>query len=502
MTERPSVLFFAISDFGYANVVLATIYELLRQNRVDIHVASFAPLKPRLDELIEKTNAENAPKPTSPLEFHNLAEFPGFAAWAAKNKDRKKADVPHPPGRNGASRTALLTLKALAIMEPDQYLSLFDWSASLTKEINPELVVVDPILLPVHDMARTLRQRYAVIHPWTVATGLIPQQPWFAAWWKYPAFSTGFNYPVPWSQIPENIYCHWVANKCLTHPQVQALNRARHAHGIQGDLGSFTPWVNDVPQITPSLPAADLPMIFPPNVHDCGPILVASPPIESSDPELLEWLQKKPTVLVSLGTHFEAYAETVREQALGLRILLEARPDVQVLWKQKAEVTSEKTGKESLDAILGQEIKDGRVRIENWLKADPVAILRSGHVVCSVHHGGANSYFEATWAGVPQIVLAMWYDTFDYATRVEYLGIGVYGNRHKGHSCVIDNENYVAPNLIDGEEFGAALLKTIGREKGDADAMRQKAKQLGEVCRKSGGRIESARIITDLCYEA
>lgn len=105
-------------------------------------------------------------------------------------------------------------------------------------------------------------------------------------------------------------------------------------------------------------------------------------------------------------------------------------------------------------------------------------------------------------AGVPQVVLAMWYDTFDYATRVEYLGIGVYGNRHKGHSCVIDNENYVAPNLIDGEEFGAALLKTIGREKGDADAMRQKTKQLGEVCRKSGGRIESARIITDLCYEA
>lgn len=104
-------------------------------------------------------------------------------------------------------------------------------------------------------------------------------------------------------------------------------------------------------------------------------------------------------------------------------------------------------------------------------------------------------------AGVPQVVLAMWYDTFDYATRVEYLGIGVYGNRRIGHNCVVDDGNYVAPNLVDGEELGAALLTTIGARKGDADIMRKKAAQLGEVCRKSGGRVESARIITELCFE-
>lgn len=95
----------------------------------------------------------------------------------------------------------------------------------------------------------------------------------------------------------------------------------------------------------------------------------------------------------------------------------------------------------------------------------------------------------------------MWYDTFDYATRVEYLGIGTYGNRDIGHSCVVDNDNYVAPNLVDAEEFGAALLRTVGRKKGDAQAIAEKAAQLGEICRKTGGRIESARIVTDLCFE-
>lgn len=187
MSERPSVLFFTISDFGYVNVVLATIHELLAENKVDIHVASFAPLQPRLDSLFQRVKDENPSQPISPVKFHNLAEFPGFGAWASESKDRKKADVPHPPGRNGAKRVELLTLKALAIMEPEQYLSLFDWSTDLTKELNPALVVIDPILLPVHDMARTLKRKYAVLHPWSVADGLIPKQPWLAAYWKYPA---------------------------------------------------------------------------------------------------------------------------------------------------------------------------------------------------------------------------------------------------------------------------------------------------------------------------
>ena len=68
-----------------------------------------------------------------------------------------------------------------------------------------------------------------------------------------------------------------------------------------------------------------------------------------------------------------------------------------MLWKLKPEETSENNGRESVNAILGQELENGRVRIERWLQADPVAILTSSYVVCAVHHGGANSYFEAAW---------------------------------------------------------------------------------------------------------
>ncbi|KAI0401914.1 hypothetical protein F4802DRAFT_618296 [Xylaria palmicola] len=503
MAERKTVLFFTNSDFGQANVVLSTIYELLRQNRLDIHVASWAPLKPRLESLSQRVQDENPSQSVTPIVFHDLAAFPGFIEFAKKNANRRKADVPHPPGRLGAERIALLAVRFLSAWGPEAHLALLGWAADLTRDLDPGLVAVDPHLVPVHDMARGLKRKYAVLSPCTLAEGLISEQPWLAAYWKYPAFSTGFPYPLPWGNLVENYYCKRTIENAVYDPQVKVINEARRARGLYEPLGSFTPWVKDVPHISPSLPEIDLPMSFPANVHNCGPIMLPSTPITESDPDLLAWLRKRPTVLVALGTHFEAYAATIREQAIGLRVLLDARSDIQVLWKLKTEEQSEGDGKESLKTILGEEIESGRVRIESWLKPDPVAILRSGHVVCAVHHGGANSYFEATWAGVPHVILAMWYDTFDYATRIEYLGIGVYGNRAAGRNCIVNKENYQAPLMVDGQEFGNALLKVVGPVQGDLSAgvMREKAAQLGEVCRRRDGRAEAARIITELCYE-
>ncbi|KAI0418908.1 hypothetical protein F5X98DRAFT_362854 [Xylaria grammica] len=503
MAERRTVLFFTNSDFGQANVVLSTVYELLRQNRLDVHVVSWAPLQPRLESLERRVQEETLSQSRPSITFHNLASFPGFLDFAKKNVNRRKADVPHPPGRLGAERIALLAVRFLSAWGPEAHLALLGWAADLTKELDPALVVVDPHLVPVHDMARSLKRKYAVLSPCTLAEGLISEQPWLSAYWKYPAFSTGFPYPLPWSSLWENYYCKRTIENAVYDPQVKAINEARSAQGLHEPLGSFTPWVKDVPHICPSLPEIDLPLNFPANVHNCGPIMLPTPPMEESDPDLLAWIQKRPTVLMALGTHFEAYAATVREQAIGLRVLLDARPDIQVLWKLKAEETSEGDGKESLNTILGEQIENGRVRIESWLKPDPVAILRSGHIVCAVHHGGGNSYFESTWAGVPHVILAMWYDTFDYATRIEYLGIGVYGNRAAGRNCVVNKENYQAPLMVDGQEFGDALLKVVGRTKGDsyADIMSKEAARLGEVCRKSGGRSEAARIITELSFE-
>ena len=144
--------------------------------------------------------------------------------------------------------------------------------------------------------------------------------------------------------------------------------------------------------ITPALPEIDFPLIMPKNVTACGPILLPEIPVSESDPELTAWLKKGNTVLVNLGSLAASDASSTRELAKGLRVVLDRRQDLQVLWK----LSSERYSDDSLTQILSKEIAEGRVRIVNWLVADPLAILQSGHVVCSVHHGGANSYYEAT----------------------------------------------------------------------------------------------------------
>lgn len=80
---------------------------------------------------------------------------------------------------------------------------------------------------------------------------------------------------------------------------------------------------------------------------------------------------------------------------MGLRVLLDYRPDVQVLWKLKPTLG---TGDE-FSGIIGKEVEQGQVKLVEWLDADPLAILRTGNVIYFVHHGGSNCYHEAVRYG-------------------------------------------------------------------------------------------------------
>jgi hypothetical protein len=109
------------------------------------------------------------------------------------------------------------------------------------------------------------------------------------------------------------------------------------------------------------LPELDLPFPYgiPENVHHCGPILLPSIPVSESDPELLRWLKKGPTVLISLGTIYEASTKQVAEIAGGVRILLGKGRGIQVLWRSRPQSGQEGRGDVLLDEILGGWLKRG-----------------------------------------------------------------------------------------------------------------------------------------------
>ena len=77
----------------------------------------------------------------------------------------------------------------------------------------------------------------------------------------------------------------------------------------------------------------------------------------------------------------------------------------------------------------------------------------------------------------------MWYDTYDFASRVEYLGIGIYGNKTS------------SPKAEAGE-FGSALTRIVGSE---AESYRARARELRDTCWKGGsGREIGAKRVLEL----
>lgn len=68
-----------------------------------------------------------------------------------------------------------------------------------------------------------------------------------------------------------------------------------------------------------------------------------------------------------------------------------SKTNVQVIWKFM------KSGEYPDGDILlplKPYISNGRMKLSKWLAVDPTALLETGDIVVSVHHGGSNCYHE------------------------------------------------------------------------------------------------------------
>jgi hypothetical protein len=194
----------------------------------------------------------------------------------------------------------------------------------------------------------------------------------------------------------------------VTSSRIKKLRSDRKAQNLPELPPGFKIWEPEKHYILPSAPESEYPCRVPSNVTPCGPILLLVAPVAEIDPELHSWLERGPTVLINLGSLVRMDEAMTREFAAGLKVVLGKRPEVQVLWKIKKSggygiLSQGKAKSKSQQAHyvqdplyeLSKDIASGRVRILDWLSVDPLALLQSGHIVCSVHHGGSNSFHEA-----------------------------------------------------------------------------------------------------------
>lgn len=505
MTAARKILFLCSSDYGQANVILATAYAILATGAaVELHIGSEHRMESEVRnaiKLADETLPETAPHK---IHFHGINGISQFQAMMRPEAGIAQAwELPLPNFANAAKFMRQFSHGAMP-WEPSEVVDMYLQVTGIIGEVAPDLTVVDPLHVPALTAAFSLGLRWTVLAPNTIKDFAVPLQPYAAALWKYPIIGSALPFPVPWHQVPMNAGLLLVlAFTMLTDTRLkEAARLLRERTGdpapqllTLADLGVVKAPPPGVRLLCAMSEDLDYPFsVLPAHVTPCGPIVRPSRRLGDADAALERWLARGPTVYVNLGTQFAVSPREALEFALALRDLLDAAEQqhapgegrLQVLWKLKRKDTS---GQSTWDGewkpvhdVLGPEMSTDRVRITAWVEADPCAILQSGHVACSVHHGGANSHHEALAAGVPQVLVPGWIDCYDFGNRVELNGVGVWAN--KG----------AAPRW-ERVELGGALKRVLVSER---EGFRERARVLGMRHPEHAGRDKAAGIILDI----
>jgi hypothetical protein len=93
--KRKTVLFMTISSAGHSNSILALSLELLTYPNIDVHVASFPPLRKRAQGLSSSVKVLGEKHPSSNFMFHEIGGMNEIEA--IESKGLRVASFPHPP---------------------------------------------------------------------------------------------------------------------------------------------------------------------------------------------------------------------------------------------------------------------------------------------------------------------------------------------------------------------------------------------------------------------
>ncbi|KAI1165789.1 hypothetical protein F5B18DRAFT_649468 [Nemania serpens] len=479
--KNETVLFFINAEYGLSNVHLATAGALIEKHPdIDVHIASF----PHTASKVRKVNSmvRRKVKGARNIHFHELPG-PEYAEALSDRLDglgkRSIRHVMHTPGIKGVDHVVRAVNPAMSPWRGKDHVQIYEKATEIIRSVDPALVVLDIAFRPAIYATIQNNRFYAYLAPNILADVFAAEQPYGSMFWKYARIGCDFPFPLPWWKIPENIYftARFVWG-IMNRPDPDGTRQYLKAHGI-ADAAAL-PRPVDRLWISQDMPGASIPLdVIPPNVTSAGPIVLDAAPAAEQDPELAAWLARAPTVLVNLGSLFTYSEQHATTMALAIEELV-ARTDVQVLWKMAKEDTMPNNYTLPVQRIVEQD----RLRVSNWLTVSPASILETGHIVASVHHGGANCYHEAIAAGIPQVIIPMWLDCYNYAQLAEDIGVGVYATRGTAPGWTVEGLRDNMLRVVDG--------------KGEGRRMAEKAKALGEMARKAPGRYVAAREIARL----
>ncbi|KXH57228.1 hypothetical protein CNYM01_12579 [Colletotrichum nymphaeae SA-01] len=429
--KNNTVLFVTNVEHGLSNVHVATVYSLLeRHPEIIVHFASWPKIEPKIKRM--SAHARIKSPSSSPAIFHQLPA-PKSSDASGFNFTPNWIRPPGIPGLKGLNDDMAMFVSRWT---GEDHLMIHNHVQKLIRDIDPAIVVLDMFHRPGVDATRGDNRLHAILSPNVLSDVFGGAQPWFRGFWQFPAFA--------WAM--------------LFNPELVEKRKFLASHNLEDPISFFTIHQpgNGV-LISQDTAAASIPLSsVPANVTTTGPIVISVASAAEQDNDLTLWLRRAPAVLVNLGSLFEYDADTV-------------------LWKMNT-CLDDKHWRPLVEDFIATD----RLRVSKWLTVDPAALLETGDIIASVHHGGANCYHEAIVTGVPHLILATWLDLYNYAARVEQVGIGIWGNRKSAPGFSLD-------------ELSDALLRLVDAGP-ESVAKRDNARAIQQTLRRPGRDIAADEI--------
>ncbi|KAF4589661.1 glycosyltransferase family 1 [Ophiocordyceps camponoti-floridani] len=478
------ILFLTNSELGEANVFLALFPALAKAYpHVQVHLASFASLRKHADEVSGQVR-EKLPR-ARPLIFHEIRGLAMADAFSDVG-DFTSEILSTPLGFRTTIRCLDCMVSVFLPYDGPQLVEVISSIMDIIRDVEPDLVVVDSLMSAGLTVCYHLQLKFMCLSPNSINLFAKHNQPRLETMWKHPAPFSGYPYPVPYHLIPLNIYyilyCSYLWKTNTYRKNAATYLAARTGAILRTSLDLLNARPPDCKILVGSLPELDRPLVIPPFIYPCGPIVRHTRTVVEADPELGKWLAQGPTIYVNLGSllWFDDYRTT--EMAMALRIAMDklekgGKIGLQVLWKLKTGKESKNHLFELANDILDSRDRDGRIRIVDWIEAEPLSILKSGRVICSVNHGGASSFNEAVVAGIPQVTLPVWTDCHDNAHLVEALGIGRHGSKATKPRWTADELSTELLHVLEGEA---------------SEKIRLEAEKLADLCASRGDGADTA----------
>ncbi|KAK8030465.1 UDP-glucoronosyl and UDP-glucosyl transferase [Apiospora arundinis] len=459
--KNNTVLFLTNVLAGLSNVHLATAQSLIeRHPSIRVHYASFPEMSEKIARVSSLARMQNVNAPD--ITFHAISGQSYIDAILVKGRPQPIAPqwAGHEPGFKGCSGRDDILQSVISPWEGDPYRSLYNETRTIIDTIDPDVVVLDYVFRPAVEAVRGANRRHAFIAPGSLSDDIAFDQPYGQGFWKYPSIGSDMPFPIPWLRIPENIYL----GLRYTY-SVNILPRLRRPVSLLRKEGVYalTPMRDGrAPWIAPHISGATLPLdTVPKGVVGTNSIILRTATAAQQDPELADWFQRAPTLLINLGI---VLAQT------------------KVLWKFSPNPGLNMDFRAPLEEYVAQ----GRLRISTWLTIDAIAMFETGQIVASVHHGGANSYHEALAGGVPHVVVTMWVDLYNYAMLAEMTGVGVYATRGTAPRWTVAGLTNAFLAVVDGPR---------------TEKMQQRAQDIAQLMQKEPGSHKAAKLIAGMATQ-